>query len=111
MRMIRLDGSQSLLEIFSANVCGRDLPQGKPNPAIFLLAAAEFGVEPAKCFVDEDASAGIEAARAGGMAGLGVARLHDAALLVAAGADLVVSSLDQVAIDSLAGGRLCRKPA
>jgi hypothetical protein len=45
------------------------------------------------------------------MAGLGVARLHDAALLVAAGADLVVSSLDQVAIDSLAGGRLCRKPA
>ena len=45
------------------------------------------------------------------MAGLGVARLDDAALLVAAGADLVVTSLDQVALDALAGGRLRRTQA
>jgi len=30
--------------------------------------------------------------------------------LAAAGADLVVTSLDEVAIDALAGGRLCRRP-
>ena len=65
---------------------------------------------PAHCFVVEDAPAGIEAARAGRMAALGVARLGDAARLRAAGADLVVTSLDEVAIDALADGRLCRRP-
>ena len=76
MRVIRLDSGQSLLDVFSANVCGRDLRQGKPDPEIFLLAAAELRVEPAQCFVVEDAPAGIEAARAGGMTALGVARLE-----------------------------------
>nr|QQZ51938.1 HAD-IA family hydrolase [Phenylobacterium glaciei] len=100
----------NLLDIFKANVNGRDLRQGKPNPEIFLLAATELHVEPARCFVVEDASAGIEAARAGGMAALGVARLGDADVLKAAGADLVVTSLDDVAIDDLAAGRLrCRR--
>ena len=49
---------------------------------------------PAVCLVVEDAPAGIEAAHAGGMMALGIARLGDAALLRAAGADLVVTSLD-----------------
>ena len=74
MRPIRLDSGESLLDVFSVNVCGRDLRHGKPNPEIFLLAAAELEVAPAQCFVVEDAPAGIEAARAGGMAALGVAR-------------------------------------
>ncbi len=96
--------------MFDANVCGRDLRQGKPNPEIFLLAAAELRVPPAHCVVVEDAPAGIEAARAGDMAALGVARHDDAALLRAAGADLVVTSLDEVAVDELADGRLRRRP-
>ena len=79
MRQIHLDCGRSLLDVFSANVCGRDLRQGKPNPEIFLLAAAEMQVAPAHCLVVEDAPAGIEAARAGGMTALGVARLRDAA--------------------------------
>ena len=110
MQSIRLDPGLSLRDVFDVNVCGRDLRQGKPNPEIFLLAAAELQIEPAQCFVVEDAPAGIEAACAGGMAALGVARLGDAAGLRAAGADLVVTSLDEVAIDVLAGGRLCRRP-
>jgi beta-phosphoglucomutase len=110
MRKIGLDSGQSLLDIFSVNVCGRDLRQGKPNPEIFLLAATELRIDPAQCFVAEDAPAGMEAARAGGMRALGVARLGDAVSLQGAGADLVVASLDEVAIDKLAGGRLCRRP-
>ena len=109
MRPIRLASGQSLLDVFSANVCGRDLRQGKPNPEIFLLAASELGVAPAHCFVAEDAPAGIEAARAGAMIGLGVARLRDGGLLRAAGADLVVTSLDEIAVDELALGRLVRR--
>ena len=90
-------------------MCGRDLQHGKPNPEIFLLAAAELRIAPAHCFVAEDAPAGIEAAKAGGMTGLGVARLGDAVGLRAARADLVVTSLDDVAIDELVNGRLCRR--
>jgi beta-phosphoglucomutase len=111
MQSIRLASGQSLLEVFTVNVCGRDLRQGKPNPEIFLLAAAELHVAPAQCFVVEDAPAGIEAARAGHMTTLGVARHSDAALLRAAGADLVVTGLDEIAVDELADGRLCRRPA
>jgi beta-phosphoglucomutase len=102
MRSIRLPSGGRLLDVFAANVCGRDLPRGKPDPAIFLLAAAELQADPAQCIVVEDAPAGIRAARAGGMTALGVARNNDAALLRAAGADLVVTSLDDVAIDWLA---------
>ena len=109
MQSIQLGAGRSLLDMFSANVCGRELTHGKPNPEIFLLAATALGVEPARCFVVEDAPAGIEAARAGGMAALGVARLEDAAGLQAAKADLVVTSLDDVAMDALAQGRLCRR--
>lgn len=59
----------------------------------------------------EDAPAGIEAARAGGMAALGIARLGDADDLRAAGADLVVDSLDEVARGALAQGSLDRQIA
>jgi beta-phosphoglucomutase len=106
MRSIRLASGRSLLDAFSANVCGRDLARGKPSPDIFLLAARELRVAPASCFVAEDAPAGIEAARAGGMTALGVARLHDADSLLASGADLVVTNLDQIALGDLAGGDL-----
>ena len=76
LKAILLDAGQSLLDAFS--VSGRDLAEGKPSPAIFLLAARELRIEPAQCFVAEDAPAGIEAARSGGMTALGVARRGDA---------------------------------
>lgn len=106
MRPIILSTGQSLLDIFRVNVSGRDLKRGKPDPELFLIAAAELGVSPAQCFVAEDAPAGIQAARAGGMAALGVARLGDADQLWAAGSDLVVKTLDDVAVVDLALGRL-----
>lgn len=109
MRLIPFDRSRSLFDVFAANVCGRDLPRGKPDPAIFLLAAAELGLLPAVCLVVEDAPSGIEAARAGGMAALGIARLHDADDLHAAGADMVVDSLGEVSRGALAEGRLSRE--
>jgi beta-phosphoglucomutase len=99
----------TLLELFDANLCGRDLPQGKPHPRIFLVAARELGLPPASCLVVEDAPAGVQAAKAGGMAALGVARRDDVALLTAAGADLVVTTLDDVALDSVATGHLHRR--
>ncbi|WP_088348565.1 MULTISPECIES: HAD family phosphatase [Rhodomicrobium] len=111
MRAIPMGDGLSLLDMFTADACGRDVAHGKPDPEIFLVAATELGIEPARCVVIEDAPAGIEAARAGGMAGLGVARLDDAAGLWAAGANLVVTSLDDVALDAWAEGRLSPRTA
>jgi trehalose/maltose hydrolase-like predicted phosphorylase/beta-phosphoglucomutase-like phosphatase (HAD superfamily) len=101
----------TLEELFDADISGRDFPRGKPDPAIFLTAAAELGVDPAGCLVVEDASSGIQAAKAGNMAAIGVARLDDRDLLVGAGADLVVPTLDDVAMAALAEGRLEERPA
>ena len=95
---------RNLLSIFDADLSGRDVPRGKPDPALFLLASDALGMPPGRCLVVEDAPAGVEAARAGGMAALGIARLDDEALLRAAGADLVVTSLDALDVGGLAEG-------
>lgn len=96
----------TLLNVFDADVTGRDFAHGKPHPEIFLTAAQELAVEPRACVVIEDATSGVQAARAGNMAALGVARLGDELLLHEAGADLVVTTLDDVALDALPQGRL-----
>ena len=98
-----LTADSTLLDMFDANVCGRDFAHGKPAPDIFLAAAAELGVLPEQCVVIEDAQSGVQAAKAGGMACIGVARLDDAALLRSAGADWVVTSLDELPVAALEG--------
>jgi beta-phosphoglucomutase-like phosphatase (HAD superfamily) len=82
--------------MFDANVCGRDFARGKPDPEIFLAAAEGLQLSPEVCVVVEDAPSGVLAAKAGGMACVGVARLGDQLLLKSAGADWVVTSLDEL---------------
>jgi beta-phosphoglucomutase-like phosphatase (HAD superfamily) len=101
----------TLQQLFDADISGRDFPRGKPDPTIFLTAAEELGVAPSDCFVVEDASSGIQAAKAAGMAGLGVARLDDRDLLVGAGADLVVTTIDDVSLRAVAQGGLAERGA
>ncbi|HYO19677.1 MAG TPA: HAD-IA family hydrolase [Dermatophilaceae bacterium] len=96
----------TLQELFDADISGRDLPDGKPDPMIFRTAAEELGVSPGSCFVVEGSSSGIKAARAAGMAALGVARLDNRVSLVQAGANLVVTTLDDVSLPALAEGSL-----
>jgi len=99
----------SLLEFFDADISGRDFAHGKPDPEIFLTGAEELGVAPQDCFVVEDAAAGVQAAKAGGMSALGLARADDEELLAGANADLVVTTLDDVDLQALREGRLARK--
>jgi beta-phosphoglucomutase len=98
-----LTADSTLLDMFDANVCGRDFARGKPAPDIFLAAAAELGLPPQQCVVIEDAQSGVQAAKAGGMACIGVARLDDAPLLRAAGADWVVTSLEELPVEAVEG--------
>ncbi len=76
---------------------------------MFLTAAQELGVSPGRAVVLEDAAAGVQAARAGEMHALGIARADDEALLASAGADIVVTSFDQVDVEALAAGRLATR--
>lgn len=46
--------------------------RGKPNPAIYLYAAAQLGIEPEKCIAIEDSAHGILAAKAAGMLCIGI---------------------------------------
>ena len=101
----------TLLEFFDADTSGRDFAHGKPHPEIFLTGAKELGVPPEQCFVVEDAVSGIQAAKAGGMAALGLSRAHDAELLAAAEPDVLVTSLDDIDLDALAAGRLAQREA
>jgi beta-phosphoglucomutase len=86
---------------FGAVVTGDDVKLGKPDPEVFLTAAEKLGVDPLRCVVFEDAVAGVEAARAGGMRCVAVAFVghHPADKLRAAGADVVVGSLDEVTVE------------
>jgi beta-phosphoglucomutase len=83
---------------FAAVVTGDDVKHGKPHPEVFLTAAAKLSVEPASCVVFEDAVAGAEAAKAGGMKCVAVTLVghHSAEKLRAAGADIVVPTLDEI---------------
>jgi hypothetical protein len=99
----------SLLDFFDVDISGRDFPRGKPDPEIFLTGARELDAPPETCFVVEDAVSGVQAAKAGELAALGLARAEDAEILAAAGADLVVTTLDDVDIDGLSEGRLAKK--
>jgi beta-phosphoglucomutase len=96
----------TLLDYFDADVSGRDFAHGKPNPEMFLTAAEELDVPAEWAIVMEDAPAGVQAAKAGEMSAIGIARTDDAELLAAAGADIVVKTLDEVDLDALSDGRL-----
>lgn len=88
----------SVEQFFDAVVSMEDTQRGKPDPEVFLIAAKKLGVPPQNCLVLEDAPAGVQAAHAGGMKCVAVdfAGHHSADKLVAAGADHVVRTLEEV---------------
>jgi HAD superfamily hydrolase (TIGR01509 family) len=56
-----------LADVFATITTRDDVQRGKPNPDIYLAAAASLGVEPSNCLALEDSFAGIRAAVAAGM--------------------------------------------
>lgn len=57
---------------FDTVVGGNDVSKSKPDPEVFLLAATRFHLPPSECLVFEDAAAGVQAAKAGGMKAVGI---------------------------------------
>jgi alpha,alpha-trehalase len=96
-------------DLFDTRVDGRDsdrlgLP-GKPDPAVFVEAARQMGVEPARAAVVEDALAGVEAGRRGGFGlVIGVDRAGLAEALRERGADIVVGDLAELVLSPPSAG-------
>ena len=93
--ILDLTGSRAF---FQGIVAMEDTQRGKPHPEVFLTAAAKLGSEPARCIVFEDAIAGVQAAKAGGMKCVAMRFVghHSVQALSAAGADRVVESLEDI---------------
>jgi len=70
--------------IFSAHTLGT----AKPDPGLYLAAAAHFDVDPARAVVVEDSATGATAAARAGMRCLGYAPDGDGAALAATGAEV-----------------------
>jgi beta-phosphoglucomutase len=84
-----------LAHCFQAVVSAEDVTLGKPDPQVFLTAAARLRSAPSRSVVVEDARAGIEAARRAGMPSIGVSRNG-----TPLPADLAVSSLADLPLDA-----------
>jgi HAD superfamily hydrolase (TIGR01509 family) len=89
--MVRVLG---LERVMGALVSAEDVHRGKPDPEVFLVSATRLGVAPERSIVVEDAAAGIEAARRGGMKSIGVGGVELRA------ADLSVASLGDLPPDA-----------
>jgi HAD superfamily hydrolase (TIGR01509 family) len=85
--------STGLDRFFEVVVAGDDVGRGKPEPDLFLEAAARLGVAPEGCVAVEDSNAGVLAAKRAGMFVVGVQREG-----TIEGADRVVPRLTPAAL-------------
>jgi sugar-phosphatase len=85
-------------------VTADDVKHGKPHPEPYLKGAERLGFAPSECLVIEDAPAGIQAARAGGMKVIGITSTYAAEALRLA--DAVIARLAQIRVTSNGAGRL-----
>jgi beta-phosphoglucomutase len=61
-----------IISFFEVIADGNSVKKTKPAPDLFLYAAEKMSLPPETCFVVEDAEAGITAAKAAGMATIGI---------------------------------------
>ncbi len=82
---------------FDALISGQNLPESKPNPAIYRLAAETLDVRPEEAVVLEDAAMGVAAAKGAGMRCIGFRNPSSGAQDLSA-ADFVVDDIRAIDI-------------
>jgi beta-phosphoglucomutase len=85
-----------MIEYFDVIIDGNNITKGKPDPQVFLMGAEATNCNPADCVVFEDAVAGVQAGKVGGMRVIGVGDsviLHEA--------DFVIKGFEEMTIDRL----------
>ena len=88
-------------------VTSDDVVNGKPHPEPYLMGAEQLGFRPEECLVIEDAPAGIESARAGGMTVVGITSTYPAEAVEHA--DVVIGKLAQIQVSLNGTGSLVVK--
>ena len=83
---------------FEATVAGDQVTRCKPDPEIYLTAAAKLGLEPCECIVFEDAEAGIEAAQRAGIKVVALATTFSREFLEGAHPDMIIDDFRDVTI-------------
>lgn len=96
-----LDGLD-LRRRFDVVVGEAEVGKAKPDPEIYLTAAARLGVDATECIVFEDSLAGVSSGQAAGMPVVGVTTTHTAdelrhcALVIADFRGLTIATLDRL---------------
>ena len=86
-------GHVDVLKYFRCVTGGNEVTHGKPDPALYLLAAARLGVAPEDCIAFEDSENGARAAQSAGVRVVIVPDLKQPPADVAARAHGVIGSL------------------
>ena len=86
---------------FMAAVAGDEVTRCKPDPEIYLTAAAKLGLKADECIVFEDAEAGIEAGKRAGMRVVALATTFDRAFLERTDADLIINDFRDISVAKL----------
>ncbi|MBN1817409.1 MAG: HAD family phosphatase [Sedimentisphaerales bacterium] len=80
-------------------ITGSDVTRKKPDPELFLTAAARSGIDPTRCVVFEDAPDGVKAAKAAGAKCIAITNSATADKLTEA--DRIVDSLAQIDLETI----------
>ena len=87
---------------FRCLISGEEMPHSKPDPAIYLQAAAALGADPADCVAFEDSFVGVEAVKRAGMKCVAVASTFPLEeLRQKTSADLIVTSFEGLQLKTL----------
>lgn len=86
---------------FDYAVAGDEVTRCKPDPEIYLTAAAKLGLRADECVVFEDAEAGIEAAKRAGMRVVALATTFNRDFLETTDADYIIDDFRGITVDKL----------
>jgi beta-phosphoglucomutase len=84
-------------QYFDVLVHSKDVTHGKPDPEVYLKAAAKLGVEPGNCIVIEDSLPGVQAGLNAGMKVIGITTTHTPDELHST--HLVIRDFEELTID------------
>ncbi len=95
----RRDADALLTEVglrrhFDVVITAEDVRWGKPNPEVYLKAAAGLAIPSKACLVFEDSLVGVHAARNCGMRVIGLTTSHTGRELLTAGAERAIADFE-----------------
>jgi HAD superfamily hydrolase (TIGR01509 family) len=95
-----LDGA-NIRQYFDKIVTADDIQHGKPDPEIYLTAAAALDYDPKKTVIFEDAPAGVKAGKAAGALVVGLTTIMTHDKLRQAGADLTIDDFSTLSVNDI----------